>query len=59
MSTIDHYEQRRGPVRRWRRGQGKPKAKEPQPLQSQLKLKLTGGTTAKNKGIDFDDPIPF
>jgi hypothetical protein len=59
MSTIDDYERRRGPVRRFRRWPAKPKTKPEQGQGSQLALKLRGGTTAKNKAIDFDDPIPF
>jgi hypothetical protein len=59
MSTIDDYESRRGPVRRFRRGPTKLRAKRPEPRATQLALKLVGGTTAKDKGMPFDDPIPF
>lgn len=57
MSTIDEYENRRGPVRRFRRGPGKPKRSAPR--QAQLALKLVGGTTAKDKGAPFDDDFSF
>lgn len=62
MSTLDEYEYRRGPVRRRFRGR-KPKRQAPgakaKPRDVQMALKLIGGTTAKDKGEPFDDPIPF
>lgn len=63
MSTYDEYEHRRGPVRRSRdyhaRAFKAQKALHAKPKDPQLGLKLTGGTTAKDKGAPFDDPIPF
>lgn len=60
MSTYDEYEHRRGPVRN-RRARRSPyqasRGANPKG-QAQLALKLTGGTTAKDKGVPFDDPIP-
>lgn len=58
MSTLDEYEYRRGPVRRFRR---KPAARPPKPKQTQLVLKLKGGLTPgeKARGTPFDDEIPF
>ena len=58
MSVLDEYEHRRGPVRRrnWQREKAK---QRPKPGEVQLALKLYGGTTAKDKGAPFDDPIPF
>lgn len=58
MSTLDEYEYRRGPVRR-----RKPKRRAPgarsNAREVQMALKLMGGTTAKDKGEPFNDPIPF
>jgi hypothetical protein len=57
VSRLDEYEHRRGPVRRVRRSPYK--ASRPKPKEVQIALKLMGGTTAKDKGQPFDDPIPF
>jgi hypothetical protein len=59
MSTLDEYESRRGPVRRFRRKPQKPAQKRVDPRAVQLQMKLMGGTTAKDKGAPFDDEIPF
>ncbi|HLF11991.1 MAG TPA: hypothetical protein VJA26_12320 [Gammaproteobacteria bacterium] len=57
MSTLDEYEHRRGPVRR--RQHGKPLSAHPTKKHVQLALKLMGGTTEKDRGEPFNDPIPF
>lgn len=60
MTTLDEYEHRRGPVRRVRRSPFKAsRGSKPKPKDVQLALKLIGGTTAKDKGMPFDDEIPF
>ena len=57
MSHLDEYEHRRGPVRR--RQNSKPRTARPTKKHVQLALKLMGGTTAKDRGEPFNDPIPF
>lgn len=64
MSTYDEYEYRRGPVRRHRTYKGRQAERKPpghraNTREVQLALKLMGGTTAKDKGEPFNDPIPF
>lgn len=60
MSRIDGYEheKRRGV---WRGRQPKRKApgNRANAREVQLALRLMGGTTAKDKGEPFNDPIPF
>jgi hypothetical protein len=63
MTTLDEYEQRRGPVRRRAFNGRKPGRKTPgknsDPREVQMALKLMGGTTAKDRGEPFDDDIDF
>lgn len=60
MSRIDGYEhQRRRGVFRGRQPKRKAPGAGAKPRDVQLALKLMGGTTAKDKGQPFDDPIPF
>jgi hypothetical protein len=62
MSTIDEWENRRGPVRRTFKGR-KPKRYAPgartNPKEVQMALKLMGGTTDKDRGEPFNNEIPF
>jgi hypothetical protein len=56
MSRIDGYEYEPKRRRNWQR---KKHAQRPSKRETQLALKLYGGTTEKDKGAPFDDPIPF
>jgi hypothetical protein len=64
MSTLDEYENRRGPVRK-RAYHGRRTKKSHSPgarvnaREVQLALKLMGGTTDKDRGEPFNDDIDF
>jgi hypothetical protein len=59
MSRLDEYENSRGPVRRRKAKGNYPRDKRPNKRAVQLQMKLMGGTTAPDKGVPFDDEIPF
>lgn len=58
MSKIDAYEYERPRYKKRKWGQPR-MSKERTAKEIQLQLKLYGGTTEKDKGVPFDDPLPF
>jgi hypothetical protein len=57
MSTIDAWEYEHS--RRYKKRKPYQARKKSHKREVQLSMKLYGGTTAKDKGEPFDDPIPF